>query len=346
MTRRTAAALVALALLIAGCSTDVGFGGQVDGTRWVLDSYADPAGQTLLPDTLYADAKFGAGRVNGFSGCNDFSAIYRTGARSMHVSQSASTQMACDEATMTFEQRYLALLDSSRYYGTRPGALHVYDANRNLILQFHAAPRNPLLGKWKVENYRNGGTVVEPLKDTSLEVVFRIATTGGYGGCNSFSAAYGTNGEILRVGRVATTREVCATEVMEQEAAFLDALETVARVDPRGSRLTLTDRDGQLLLALVRPNVAEAEAAAAASPTARPVPSGTQVPRESVAAPTPIPTPKPTATPTPKPTAKPTAKPTPAPTAAPAEPTADAPGKSESAPGQTNPAEPPAPQHP
>jgi hypothetical protein len=43
---------------------------------------------------------------------------------------------------------------------------------------------------------------------------------------------------------------------------------------------------------------------------------------------------------------EPAPEPTPVPTAAPVEPAADAPGRSESAPGQTNPAEPPAPQRP
>jgi heat shock protein HslJ len=248
----------------------------------------------------------------------------------------SSTRMACDAASMAFEQRYLELLDQSRYYGTRAGSLHVLDADRKLLLVFDAAPRNPLLGKWLAEAYGSQGSVVEPLENTTLEVSFRIATTGGFGGCNSFSAAYGTNGEILRVGRMATTREVCDTPVMEQEAAFLGALERVNRIDPRGARLRLTDRDDQLVIALVRPDVAAAEAAAAAdaaapSPTPRPVPSGTPVlpevaPPVPTPAPTAAPTPAPTPPPTPAPTPAPTRAPTPAPTAAPT--TAPAPTRS------------------
>ena len=116
---------------------------------------------------------------------------------------------------------------------------------------------------------------------------------------------------------------------MDQETAFLAALQGVARIDSQGPRVNLEDRDGHALVQLVRPSEVEPEASA--SPSAAPSASASAAPSASASAkPTATPTPKPTATPTPKPTAAPTPKPTAAPTATPT--TAPSPSASASAP--------------
>ena len=58
----------------------------------------------LVPETDYADAEFGRHRVTGFGGCNQYGALYRTGTRSLLVSQPASTLLACDEESMAFDR--------------------------------------------------------------------------------------------------------------------------------------------------------------------------------------------------------------------------------------------------
>ena len=96
--RRMGALLALLAFTIAACSPGPGAGGQLEGTRWVLNSYSQDDVLTILSEQLYADARFDASRVSGFSGCNEFNALYRAGGRTLLVSQPASTLMACDEA--------------------------------------------------------------------------------------------------------------------------------------------------------------------------------------------------------------------------------------------------------
>ena len=107
----------------------------------------------------------------------------------------------------------------------RRDTLTIFDADRTEILRFDAAPRNPLLGKWNVDSYGvPPSTVVAVLPDTEIDVVFGIGTVGGFAGCNSFSGTYGTNGTVVRISRLATTRLACDEAVMEQETAFLEAL--------------------------------------------------------------------------------------------------------------------------
>ena len=294
----------------------------------MLNSFDVDGTLTIVPETAYADARFDAQRVSGFSGCNQYDALYRAGSRTLLVSQPASTLMACDEATMAFEAQFLTLLQASRFYTVRRDTLTVFGAvGEGALLVFDAAPRNPLLGKWTVDSYGvPPSTVVAVLPDTEMDVVFGIGTVGGFSGCNSFSGTYGTNGTVVRISRLATTRLACDEAVMEQETAFLEALQGAALIESRGSTLNLTDRKGGILVALARPMPPEpgASASPAPSPTPSPTPEATATPAPTASpTPTPKPTPKPTAAPapTPKPTPAPTPKPeaTPAPTAAPTE---------------------------
>ncbi len=238
-----------------------GSGGTLEGTTWVLRSYEQAGELVLVPEAEYADAEFRASRVGGFGGCNDFTAAYRAGGRTLLISQTAATRAACAEEAMAFEGAYLALLDSSRFFTSRRDTLTIYDEIGSTILVFDAAPRNALLGRWQVDSFETSpGTVSAILPDTELEVVFGIGSVGGFAGCNSFSGTYGTNGNVVRVGQLATTRIACAQEVMDQEAAFLEALQGIALIEPRADSVNLTDLDGALAVALIRPGAAAAEA--------------------------------------------------------------------------------------
>ena len=270
---RRLATLLTLALLIGACTAGPGTGGQLEGTDWVLRSYQQDGSLAVVPETQFANARFTANRVSGFSGCNDFDALYRAGGRTLLVSESASTLIACPVEAMDFEVAYLAALDSSRFYSVRRSTLTVFDAIGSPVLEFDAAPRNPMLGTWEVDSFETApGTVSALLEGTELTAVFGIASVGGSSGCNSYTGTYGTNGRFVRISRVATTRMACSDEIMAQETAFLSALEGAALVDRRGSTLLLTDLNGSIQVALVRPG-SDAEASAVPSAPASREPS-------------------------------------------------------------------------
>ena len=306
MTVRRIAALLALGLLVAACSAGPGTGGQLEGTDWVLRSYALEGSLVTVPETQFADAEFRTNRVSGFSGCNDFDARYRAGGRTLFISESASTLMACDDEANAFESAYLTGLQASRFYSERRGTLTIFDAQGTTVLVFDAAPRNPMLGNWMVDSFATApGTLTAPIEGTSLTAVFGIASVGGSAGCNQYTGTYGTNGNVVRVGRLATTRMACADEIMTQEAAFLAAMEGAALIDRRGPTLLLTDLQGDTLVALVRPST---------EPATSPAPS-VETSTTPEATKTAVPTTEPTAEPTA--TARPTSTPTPAPSRAP-----------------------------
>lgn len=307
MALRRLAAIVALGILVAACSSGPGTGGRLEGTDWVLRSLQQDGALVVVPEDRYADAEFRSKRVSGFSGCNTFDAVYRDGGRTLLISELAVTFMTCSDEANAFEAAYLAALQESRFYSESRGTLTIFDGEGATILVFDAAPRNPVRGNWIVDSFAaEDGTVIEPIEGTDLTAVFGIATVGGSSGCNTFTGTYGTNGNIIRIGRLATTRMACADDVMAQESAFLEAMEGAALVERRGDTLSLTDRDGGPVVTMSRPSI---QPEASATPTAETTPEATETA-------TPEPTPSPTATPTPEPTATPapTASPTPAPT--------------------------------
>jgi putative lipoprotein len=67
----------------------------------------------------------------------------------------------------------------------------------------------------------------------------------GHGGCNGFFGQYEITQNTIRVGPLGATMMACQGPVMDQEKAFLAALET-ARTFQRGDRsLILFDADGK-----------------------------------------------------------------------------------------------------
>jgi heat shock protein HslJ len=312
MKTRWIAACAVIAMLVAGCASGTaedasdGTGGELQSTRWVLDSYLVDGSLTVVADDLFADAEFKANRVTGFAGCNDFDALYRTGGRMLLVGMPRMTLMACSETASAFESNFMALLQQSRFYSIRADHLVVRGPDRSILLVFVGAPNNPLLGAWEVDSFAaGGGAVTSPLEGTDLSVVFRLRTAGGSAGCNTFDGPYTTNGAVAAIGPLATTRMACAEDVMAQEASFLAALQGVGRIEQRANAVNLQDRDGNLLVALVKPS-AEPEPSPSASPEASASPSAS--PSASASA-----SPSATASPTASPTAAPTPAPTPVP---------------------------------
>jgi len=68
----------------------------------------------------------------------------------------------------------------------------------------------------------------------------------GHAGCNDFSGAAEVDAASLAFGVLATTRRMCPPHAMELEASFLEMLSRVETYGIRGTRLVLSDADGEL----------------------------------------------------------------------------------------------------
>ena len=106
---------------------------------------------------------------------------------------------------------------------------------------------------WSLEAFGAPGAG-EPLVE-GTEITLSFTSDGqvnGTGGCNRYFGAIesGEAGE-LSFGPLGATRMACPTEVMDQEMAFFQALESVTRYEIDGDRLTLLSGDGTGVLTFV-----------------------------------------------------------------------------------------------
>ncbi len=219
---------------------------------WKVISYQNAAGELVdvLPETEIT-ATFQSGKVAGNAGCNQYFASYEVNGNNITVEPTiGSTMMFCaPEEVMQQETDYLATLGSAASFEIVNGQLHVSNADGALILVYETVEAAPLTNSlWQALNYNNGKeAVVSTIIDTEITAVFGDdGNLSGAAGCNQYNAPYTTEGNRITIGPAATTRMFCGEPegIMEQEAAYLAALETAATYTISGDELELLDANG------------------------------------------------------------------------------------------------------
>ncbi len=160
---------------------------------------------------------------------------------------------ACEPAVTALETAYLADLAKAATFTATADTLTIFDSSGKQLLVFGAASANPLEGAWNVTGYNNGKqAVVSPAVGTTLTATFTPdGQVAGNAGCNDYNGTYKLDGTSLTVGPLATTRKACEQSIMDQETAFLTALQTPTTVETSGPTVTLRDASGatQVVLA-------------------------------------------------------------------------------------------------
>ncbi len=113
------------------------------------------------------------------------------------------------------------------------------------------APAASLTGTaWRLTQL-NGQPIVE---NTTPTLTFDAdGQAGGQGSCNGFGGSYETENEKLTFGPLRSTLMACMeTGVMEQEAAYFEALAKTTSYSVAGERLTLFDENGVILAEFVK----------------------------------------------------------------------------------------------
>ena len=153
------------------------------------------------------------------------------------------SEQVCPPVTTTYEMRVQM----------RDGSVQFRTVTVNVT---PAAPQNPLNGTaWQVTGYNNGrDAIVSPLGGTTLTARFASSQISGQGGCNDFSGGYSVSGSNISIGALAAGMMTCTEPagVMEQEAAYIAALQSAATFQFDGNRLTLRRGDGATAVVFTR----------------------------------------------------------------------------------------------
>jgi heat shock protein HslJ len=164
---------------------------------WVLLSYGDPKSPQTVPGSSLLTAIFSTDeRLSGFSGCNSYSASYKTTQDGqITFGPVASTKIECSVG-MEGEQTYLEALSTVQSYQISGNSLTLTYNEGTEVLNFTSA-------KLPLENTLWTLAAVDGLPlptETQITAMFTpgdVATSGtigGSSGCNSYNAEYSLDG--------------------------------------------------------------------------------------------------------------------------------------------------------
>ena len=229
---------------------------SLEGTPWVMEAYLNSEGVLAgaLPGSA-ATARFENGEVGGNASCNNYFGTYRFhGGDKLSVDIGGMTEMYCaPEELMAQEGDFLAALDKAASYVIAENKLQIEDVSGKEILVFSALESVPLVGTtWQLTGYNNGaGGFASVLAGTEVTAVFaEDGKLGGSAGCNNYATSFEISGDRISIGPVAATMMMCPAPdgIMDQEGAYLSALEAASTYAIEGKQLSLFDSQGQVLL--------------------------------------------------------------------------------------------------
>ncbi len=227
----------------------------LEGPAWRLTSLSGQNREALAAISRGVTARFGAGHVAGFSGCNQYAGTYAIKGDRLTVGPLAGTMMACEEPAMKIENAFRGAFAGELRYAIEKDSLTLTSDSATLV--FQAVPPATLEGgTWEITGFNNGRHgVVGVIDSTPLTLSFADGAVVGGSGCNTYRAVYKSDGDRVTIGPVAATRKACPGEgVMEQEHQFLAALESATRWAIDGDQLDMHRADGErALMARRRP---------------------------------------------------------------------------------------------
>ena len=148
----------------------------------------------------------------------------------------------------------LEALPRTAGFTEQSGTLTLLDASGATLLTYTHLSASALVGTtWEVTGINTGTAVSSPVIGSEVTATFgEDGRVTGTAGCNTYTAGYTLQDDALAVDSVAATSMYCNSPdgVMEQETAFLKALERSTTVEAAATGFTLRDAGGSIQLTL------------------------------------------------------------------------------------------------
>lgn len=213
--------------------------------RWVHSVVNDDTFVTPVDRDRYTISFAAGGTFSARADCNQLSGTYRQLGRRLTLQMGPMTLAACPPGSKAddFVQQLGAVVSQA---GTDTAlVLNLRQDSGSMV--FEAQPVPSLTDTvWQVQSYNNGrGGVTTLLADTSMSALFGDdGTISGSSGCNTYSGMYAVDNTSISIGPLVTTRIECAPDVMQQEQAFLAALQATTEYQLVPGLLTMRNDDG------------------------------------------------------------------------------------------------------
>lgn len=227
----------------------------LEGILWVLQGYVNAQGNLLnpLPGTQLF-IRFEDGAVSGSAGCNSFNGTYELSGRFITFGPLATTMMACEEAVMDQEATFLTNLQNAATYSVNLERLLFVDEAGATLLNFEIGSTETILDQTWVAGFIGDGDggLTPVIPGTEITAVFASdGTLTGSAGCNQYNTTYEASVDSISItGPIATTRKLCSEpeSIMDQESAYLLALESAATWEVFRNQFNLSDTEGNVVL--------------------------------------------------------------------------------------------------
>ncbi|MEU0387122.1 META domain-containing protein [Streptomyces chartreusis] len=250
--RMTLTAAAMLVPLMAACGNEKADSGSgsvgagkpvtVTGVRWSVDSVTAD-GKTQKAPTG-AHVTIDKGRAEGSYGCNKFGAEATVDGDRIRLSKIMSTQMACENKPMDFEETLARTLSDREFEARVDGDRLTLTTGQGDTVRLTKAKDAPLSGtKW---------TVTTPETDGRAHLTFdaKKGTVSGSLGCNKVNAEATVRDGDITLGPPATTRMMCEDSLMSDEKALLRLFDGKLKYGVDHQTLTLTSENGTTVRAV------------------------------------------------------------------------------------------------
>lgn len=238
--------------------------GGLAGVNWVLSSFGPAAAPVAVQPGTTVTAVFAPDGVAGNAGCNQYSGPFTYDNTNITFSPLVTTKVACDQPIMDQETAYLTALQSATSYAINNGQLQITYPEG--VLTFNAggssAPTaavptavtntDATLGglggvAWTLVSFGPTAAPLAVLPNAPVTVDFTQQGVSGSSGCNQYSGTFTYNNGILTFSPLVSTQKACDQAVMDQEAAYLKALQTATGFQIVNNQLMITYPEGQLV---------------------------------------------------------------------------------------------------
>jgi heat shock protein HslJ len=213
--------------------------------QWQSTHHADGTIVTAADPSRYTVTFQSNGQLMIRADCNTVLGSYTVSGAELSIMLGPSTLVGCPPDSQA--DQFVADLASVSGFAVVDGNLQLQlgSTGGQMFLAPHQVPG--LVGPtWELTGYNNGrGGVQSVLTGTHSTAVFSPeGQTNGSAGCNTFFGPYQTSGNSLTIGPLASTRMACDPPIMQQEAAYLAALQNTAQYQFESDQLVLRDATG------------------------------------------------------------------------------------------------------